>query len=56
MFLVIFDGSDPQQFTWTSQGNGIWSTTINVGNTHLVVANNERLFEYKSLDDLTNQV
>lgn len=52
----ILDGSDPQDFTWTSQGNGIYKTTVNKSNVKLIVANGKRLFPYASLSDLQNLV
>lgn len=49
---AILDGSDPATFTWTAQGNGIYRTTINVPDPHLVLANGQRLYPYQSLADL----
>jgi parallel beta-helix repeat protein len=48
----ILDGSDPQSFAWLHQGGGVYVTTVNVGATHLVVADGERLYPYQSLADL----
>jgi parallel beta-helix repeat protein len=49
---AILDGADPATFTWTSQGGGVWRTTVNVADTHLVTANGTRLYPYQSLADL----
>ena len=53
---AILDGADPATFTWTHQGGGVWSTTVNVADTRLVVANGDRLYPYQSLSDLQNLV
>lgn len=50
----VLDGSDPQVFTWSHQGDGVWSTTVNVADPHLVVADGERLYPYQSASDLAN--
>ena len=52
----ILDGSDPQSFVWAHQGGGVYATTVNVGNTHLVVADGERLYPYQSLADLQSLI
>ncbi len=49
---AIFDGADPAAFTWTAQGGGVYRTTVNVADTHLVSANDQRLYPYASLADL----
>jgi hypothetical protein len=49
---AILDGADPVDFAWTSQGNGIYHTTLNVADTFLVIANGERLLPYRSMADL----
>jgi len=49
---AILDGADPAVFAWTSQGNGIYHTTLSVGDTFLVLADGERLLPYRSMDDL----
>ncbi len=49
---AIFDGADPATFTWTAQGGGVYQTTVNVADTHLVSANDQRLYPYGSLSDL----
>ena len=48
------DGADPDSgsFFWTADGGGVFHTTVNVGGTHLVTANGERLFPYDNLADL----
>jgi parallel beta-helix repeat protein len=50
----ILDGADPATFTWTYYANGVYSTTINVGDTHFVMADGKRLFPYDDLTDLRN--
>ncbi len=52
----ILDGSDTQNFVWAPQGGGVYNTTVNVGDPHLVAANGERLYPYGSLADLQNLV
>jgi parallel beta-helix repeat protein len=47
---AVLDGADPSSFTWTDVGEGVYRTTVNVAGTHLVIANDMRLFPY---DDLT---
>lgn len=49
---AIFDGADPAVFTWTAQGDGVYQTTVNAADTHLVTANGERLYPYSSYADL----
>ncbi|MBL8095746.1 MAG: right-handed parallel beta-helix repeat-containing protein [Anaerolineales bacterium] len=53
---AVFDGADPATFTWTAQGGGVYRATVNVADTHLVSANNQRLYPYASLADLQNLV
>ncbi len=48
----ILDGSDPQDFVWLHEGDGVYSTTVNVAGTHLVAAEGERLYPYQSATDL----
>ncbi len=48
----ILDGGDPDTFNWTAQGSGVYRTTVNVPNTHLVLADGQRLFPYESLSNL----
>jgi hypothetical protein len=48
----ILDGGDPATFTWTHQGGGVYRTTVNVADPHLVTADGERLYPYGSLSDL----
>jgi hypothetical protein len=48
---AILDGADPATFTWGAQGSGVYHTTVNVENPHVVLADGQRLFPY---DDLTN--
>jgi hypothetical protein len=49
---AILDGSDPETFTWTAQGGGVYRTTVNLADPHLVVANGQRLYPYQTLADL----
>ncbi len=49
---AILDGGDPAKFTWTAQGGGVYRTTVNVGDPHLVTAGGDRLYPYGSLSDL----
>lgn len=49
---AIFDGADPATFTWTAQGGGVYRTTVNVADTHLVSVDDQRLYPYASLADL----
>ena len=49
---AILDGADPARFAWMDQGEGIYQTTINVKDPHLVAAGGERLYPYGRLSDL----
>jgi hypothetical protein len=49
---AILDGGDPAVFTWTDQGGGVFHTTANAPDTHLVTADGSRLYPYQSLGDL----
>jgi parallel beta-helix repeat protein len=54
---AVLDGSDPVTFTWTLQDppdSGVYSTTVNIPGTHLVLANGQRLFPYQNLTNLRN--
>lgn len=53
---AIIDGSDPLDFTWVTVGGGVFRTTVNEADPHLVVANGQRLLPYLSLSDLQNLV
>jgi hypothetical protein len=53
---AILDGADPATFTWTAQGGGVYRTTINVADPHLVTADGQRLLPYQSLSDLQNLI
>jgi len=55
---AILDGADPASdaFAWAAQGGGVYRATVNVGDTHLVTADGERLLPYQSLSDLQNLV
>jgi hypothetical protein len=50
---AVLDGSDPSQFTWAHQGGGVYRTTLNVEEPHVVMANGKRLFPYSKLTDQT---
>ena len=49
---AALDGGDPATFTWTAQGGGVYRATANEPDTHLVLANGERLYPYQSPSDL----
>jgi hypothetical protein len=49
---AILDGGDPATFTWTSQGGGVFKTTVNVPDPHLITENGQRLYPYQSLEDV----
>jgi hypothetical protein len=53
---AILDGADPAVFAWTDQGGGVYRTTVNVADPHLVTADGQRLLPYQSLSDLENLV
>jgi len=52
----ILDGASDQDFTWTLEGNGVYSTTVPEPDTHLVTADGERLYPYQSYADLEDQI
>jgi parallel beta-helix repeat protein len=43
---TILDGADPGPFTWTSKGSGVYATTVNRADPHLLAANGARLYPY----------
>ncbi len=51
---AVLDGGDPATFSWTAQGGGVYHTTVNAADTHLVMANGQRLFPYENLTNLQN--
>jgi hypothetical protein len=51
---AILDGADPATFTWTSQSGGVFATTVNRPDPHLVTANGARLYPYSDLVSLTS--
>jgi len=51
---AVLDGADPATFTWTNQGGGVWRTTVNASDPHLVLSNGQRLYPYQSQTDLQN--
>jgi len=53
---AILDGADPATFNWLHQGEGVFKTTVNVTQPHLVVAAGQRLYPYQSLSDLQNLI
>jgi hypothetical protein len=54
--VAVLDGGDPATFTWTAQGGGVYHTTVNTPDPHLVMAGGQRLLPYQSLSDLQNLV
>lgn len=50
----ILDGAIPGALVWTAQGSGVYRASVGVDDTHLVVADGERLYPYASLADLQN--
>lgn len=50
--MAVLDGADPATFIWNAASNGVYHTSINVSDPHLVVANGRRLYPYRSLADL----
>ena len=53
---AILDGADPSPFSWTATGGGVYQTTVQVADPHLVLANGARLYPYQSLADLQNLI
>lgn len=53
---AILDGADSANFEWTAQGGGVYRATVNVGEPHLITANDQRLMPYTTLADLQNLV
>jgi hypothetical protein len=53
---AILDGADPATFAWTAQSGGVYRTTVNVADLHLVTADGQRLLPYQRLSDLQNLV
>ncbi len=52
----VLDGSDPQLFAWAHMGNGVYRTTVNAPDPHLVMADGERLYPYISSSDLQSLI
>jgi len=50
---AVLDGADPATFTWTSQGGGVYATTVNTADPHMVSANGARLYPYADLASVT---
>jgi hypothetical protein len=53
---AVLDGGDPATFSWASQGGGVYRTTVNASDTHLVTANGQRLYPYQNLSDLEDLI
>jgi len=51
---AILDGADPAAFIWTSQGSGVYHTTVNTPDPHVVLVDGQRLFPYENLTNLQN--
>jgi parallel beta-helix repeat protein len=49
---AVLDGADPAVSNWTPEGGGVYVTTVNTTEPHLVVAGGERLYPYQSLAEL----
>ncbi len=49
---AILDGADPATFVWVHQGNGLYHTTVNAADPHVVLADGQRMFPYDNLTDL----
>lgn len=48
----ILDGGDPADFQWTAVGGGVYQTTVNEADPHLIAADGQRLMPYTSLADV----
>lgn len=53
---AILDGSDPSVFTWSATGGGIYQTTLNTGDTHLVIIDGERIYPYQDYADMAGLI
>ena len=53
---AVLDGADPVTFIWTAESGGVYRTTVNEPDPHLVTANGERLLPYQSLSDLQDLI
>jgi hypothetical protein len=51
---AVLDGADPAIFTWTAGSNGVYSTTVNAADPHLVASNGSRLYPYGSATSLAS--
>jgi|GEM_PF-1068003 len=51
---AILDGADPESFTWTPGAGGVFSTTVNQPDPHLVLAQGQRLYPYADLASVTS--
>ena len=53
---AVLDGGDPATLTWETQGGGVYHTSVNAADPHLVTADGQRLLPYQSLTDVQNLV
>lgn len=51
---AILDGADPASFTWIPGSNGLFSTTVNQPDPHLVLVQGQRLYPYSDLASVTS--
>jgi hypothetical protein len=51
---AVLDGADPTPHSWTGVGGGVYRTTPNVQDIHLVTSNGSRLYPYSDLTSLQN--
>ncbi|MBN1890703.1 MAG: right-handed parallel beta-helix repeat-containing protein [Thermoflexales bacterium] len=49
---AVLDGGYTGPFTWIAQGSGVYHTTVDASDPHLVTADGQRLYPYQSLSDL----
>jgi parallel beta-helix repeat protein len=49
---AVLDGADQQTYTWTADSGGVYTTTAQATDVHLVMADGKRIFPYESLDNL----
>jgi hypothetical protein len=54
--MAVLDGGDPATFAWTAHGGGVYHTTVNAPDPHLVTAEGQRLLPYQSLSDLQDLI
>jgi parallel beta-helix repeat protein len=51
---AVLDGADPGSFAWTPGANGVFTTTVNQSDPHLVLAQGQRLYPYSDLASVTS--